>query len=188
MKLLRSWYRKRPWFSDDELPAPCRAPQGLRSISIPWNIVLGDHRTVSIGGRTITNLRFADDIDGLAGQEEELVSLVDRLDKTSSAFGMESNAEKTKLMTTYTDGISIDIRVNGEKSNNVHTLSIWAQSSLIKVSNLKCCLELHRQQSHYWNWKPSGLYAPVWNDGNLRLKIRLMRSFVVSVILYKCET
>ena len=29
--------------------------------------------TVSIGGRTITNLRFADDIDGLAGEEEELV-------------------------------------------------------------------------------------------------------------------
>ena len=31
-----------------------------------------DHEgTVSIGGRTITNLRFADDIDGLAGEEEE---------------------------------------------------------------------------------------------------------------------
>ena len=28
--------------------------------------------TVSIGGTTITNLRFADDIDGLAGEEEEL--------------------------------------------------------------------------------------------------------------------
>ena len=28
--------------------------------------------TVSIGGRTITNLRFADDIDCLAGEEEEL--------------------------------------------------------------------------------------------------------------------
>ena len=27
---------------------------------------------VSIGGRTITSLRFADDIDGLAGEEEEL--------------------------------------------------------------------------------------------------------------------
>ena len=34
---------------------------------------LEDHEgTVSIGGRTITNLRFADDIDGLAGEEEEL--------------------------------------------------------------------------------------------------------------------
>ena len=28
--------------------------------------------TVSIGGRVITNLRFADDIDGLSGDEEEL--------------------------------------------------------------------------------------------------------------------
>ena len=28
--------------------------------------------TVSIGGRAITNCRFADDIDGLAGEEEEL--------------------------------------------------------------------------------------------------------------------
>ena len=34
---------------------------------------LEDHEgTVSIGGRTITNLRFADDIDGLVGEEEEL--------------------------------------------------------------------------------------------------------------------
>ena len=34
---------------------------------------LQDHEgAVSIGGRTITNLRFADDIDGLAGEEEKL--------------------------------------------------------------------------------------------------------------------
>ena len=40
-----------------------------------------DHEgTVSIGGRTIANLRFADDIDGLAG-EEELANLVERLTK-----------------------------------------------------------------------------------------------------------
>ena len=37
---------------------------------------LEDHQgTVSIGGRTITNSRFADDIDGLAGKEEELARL-----------------------------------------------------------------------------------------------------------------
>ena len=34
--------------------------------------------TVNIGGRTIINLRFADDIAGLAG-EEELANLVERL-------------------------------------------------------------------------------------------------------------
>ena len=35
--------------------------------------------TVSIGGKAITNLRFADDIDGLAGEEE-----VECLDKAST--------------------------------------------------------------------------------------------------------
>ena len=38
---------------------------------------LEDHEgTVSIGGRTIIDLRFADDINGLAGDEEELANLV----------------------------------------------------------------------------------------------------------------
>ena len=45
-----------------------------------------DHEgPVSIGGRTITYLRFADDINGLAGEEEELAKLVNCLDKTSTA-------------------------------------------------------------------------------------------------------
>ena len=57
---------------------------------------LADHQgAVSIGGRTITNLRFADDIDGLAREEEELANLVERLDKASTAYGMEVSAEKT---------------------------------------------------------------------------------------------
>ena len=64
---------------------------------------LEDHEgTVSIGGRTITKLRFADDINGLAGEEEELANLVERLDKASTAHGMEISAEKTKLMTNNT--------------------------------------------------------------------------------------
>ena len=38
---------------------------------------LVDHEgTVNFGGRTITNPRLADDIDGLAGEEEEVARLV----------------------------------------------------------------------------------------------------------------
>ena len=59
---------------------------------------LEDHEdTVSIGGRAITSLHFADDIDGLSG-EEELVKLVEHLNKASTAYGMEISAKKTKLM------------------------------------------------------------------------------------------
>ena len=81
---------------------------------------LEDHEgTVSIGGRTITNLHFADDIDGLAGEEEELTNLVEHLDKASTAYGMEISAEKTKLMTNNTSGINTEIKVNGEKLETV---------------------------------------------------------------------
>ena len=57
---------------------------------------LKDHEvTVSIRGSTFTNLRFADDIDGLATEEEKLANLVERLDKASTTYGMEISAEKT---------------------------------------------------------------------------------------------
>ena len=86
------------------------------------NDALENHKgTVSIGDRTITNLRFADDIDGLKGKEKELAALVDHLDKTFSAFSMEISAEKSKMMTNNIDGISIDIRVNGRKLNEVNS-------------------------------------------------------------------
>ena len=47
-------------------------------------------------------MSFADDIDGLAGEEEELAKLVKHLDKASTAYCMEISAEKTKLMTNNT--------------------------------------------------------------------------------------
>ena len=66
-----------------------------------------DHKgTVGIGGKTITNFCFAGDIDGLA---------VERLDKASTAYGMEMSAEKTKLMTNSISGINTEIKVNGQK-------------------------------------------------------------------------
>ena len=84
---------------------------------------LEDHEgTVSTVGRTITNLRFADDIDGLAGEEEELANLVERLDKASIAYGMEISAEKTKLMTNNTSCINTEIKVNGQKLETVTSI------------------------------------------------------------------
>ena len=41
---------------------------------------------VSIGGRNITNLRFADDIDALAEEEQELEVLVESLDKPAQGI------------------------------------------------------------------------------------------------------
>ena len=60
---------------------------------------------VSIGRRTVANLRFADDIDALAEEEQELEALAESLDKTFTRYKMEISAEKTKLMTNSANGI-----------------------------------------------------------------------------------
>ena len=84
--------------------------------------------TVSIGGRTITNLRFADSNDGLAEEEEELAKLVERLDKASTVYGMEINAEKTKLMTNNTSGINEEIEKKMNRSSRLsEASSTWVQ-------------------------------------------------------------
>ena len=59
-----------------------------------------DHEgTVSIGGRKVTYFRFADNVDGLAG-EEKLAKVVERLDTAATAFGMGISAEKIRVMKT----------------------------------------------------------------------------------------
>ena len=60
---------------------------------------LDDHEwSVSIGGRLITNFRFADDIVVNAEEEEEAGILVDRLDTTTTGYKMEIGPDKTKVI------------------------------------------------------------------------------------------
>ena len=108
---------------------------------------LEDHEgTVSTGGRTIANLRFADDIDGLEG-EEELGKLVERLDKASTPYGMEISAEKTKLTTNNTSGINTEIKVNGQKLETVTSFK-YLGSVMMRVPSLRYSPGQHRQQQH----------------------------------------
>ena len=54
-----------------------------------------------------------------AGEEEELVKLVERLNKASTAYSMEISAKKTELMKNNTGGINTEIKVNGQKLETV---------------------------------------------------------------------
>ena len=59
---------------------------------------------VSMGGRNILNLQFADDIDALAGEDQEIEAIVESIDKTCTRYKMEISAEKTKRMTNSANG------------------------------------------------------------------------------------
>lgn len=146
---------------------------------------LADHEgTVSIGGRPITNLRFADDIDGLAGDEKELASLVERLDTTSRAYGMEIHAEKTKIMTNNNRGILSDIKVNGQSLDTVSSFKYHGAIVADEGSKREVLARIAQTTAALAKLKP------IWKDKNISLasKVRLLRSLVISILLYACET
>ena len=69
---------------------------------------------VSKGGRNITNLRGAEDIDAVAEEEQELEALVKRTDKTCTRYKMEISVKKIKLMTNSANGIQREVKVKGQ--------------------------------------------------------------------------
>jgi len=94
-----------------------RTIQNLYEKAVYLNHTIGEWFTTIalsayLGGRSISNLRFSDDNDGLAGIENELVNLVNRLNTTSTAYGMEISAPKTKPITNSPGDINSNIKVN----------------------------------------------------------------------------
>ena len=140
--------------------------------------------SVSIGGRKITNLRFADDIDGLAGSEEELRNLVSNLDEKCEAAGMEISAEKTKLMTNKEKGLSSDILVNNNKLEVVSTFKYLGAIISDEGSKKEVICRIAQATAALTK------LSTIWKDKEISLstKIRLMRSLVTSIFLYACES
>ena len=56
---------------------------------------------VNIGGRNITSLRFTDDRDALAEEEQGIEGLVESLDKTCTRYKMVIGAEKTIMVQIF---------------------------------------------------------------------------------------
>ena len=164
----------------------CTLSPTLSNISLEriMSVLLEEHEgTVTIAGRTIT-IRFADDIDGLAGSGQQLSQLVEHIDQTSKAYGMEINAEKTKLMTNNINGIHKEIKSSGQKlqtDTNFKYLGAIISDAGSKAEMLsriaQCTTTMTRLK-------------PIWNDQNitLRSKVRLMRALIISILLYACQT
>ena len=139
---------------------------------------------VSIGGRNITNLRFADDIDALAEEEQELEALVESLDKTCTRYKMEISAEKTKLMTNKANGIQREIKVKGQKLDTVTSFKYLGAVVSDDGSKPEVLSRIAQASAALTKLKP------IWRDNNISLgsKVKLMRSLVISIFMYACES
>ena len=137
---------------------------------------------VSIGGRNITNLRFADDKDALAEEEEELEGLVENLYKTCTKYKMEISPEKTKVMTNIANGIQREIKVNGQKLGTVTSFKYLGAVVSDDCSKPEVLSRIAQASVALTKLKP------IWRDNNISLgsKVKLMRFLVISMFLYAC--
>ena len=84
---------------------------------------------IKIVGRTINNLRYADNIT-LIAESEELKSLFMKVKEESERVGLKLNIQKTKIMAS---GPIISWEIDGETVETVSDFIFWAPKSLQMV-------------------------------------------------------
>ena len=149
------------------------------------NDALDNHvGSVSIGSKIITNLRFADDIDGLAGSESELANLIKIIDNTARAYGMEINSTKTQIMANSEGSFTSEIIIYNEPLKVVDSFKYLG--AIIDDKGSKAEILARTGQTI----AALSRLNVIWYDKTLtlKLKIRLLQSLVNSIFLYACET
>lgn len=145
----------------------------------------GFQSTISIGGRTINNLRFADDIDLLGGSKQELQELTKRLEERASAYGMEVSSEKSKVLINSQTKAEAEIYMNGERLEVVDAFK-YLGATLTKdgrsTAEIKTRLAIATSAMAKLNkiWRSKEISFPT--------KIKLYRSLILSILLYGCES
>ena len=100
---------------------------------------------IKIAGRNINNLRYADDSTLMAENEEELKSLLMRVEEESEKVGLKLNIQKTKIMAS---GPITSWEIDGETVETVADFIFWAPKSLqmvITVMKLKDAYSLEEK-------------------------------------------
>ena len=86
---------------------------------------------IKIYGRNINNLRFTNDTTLMAESEEELNSLMMKVNEESENFGLKLNIQKTKIMASSS---ITSWQIDGETVETVADFIFWAPKSLQMVT------------------------------------------------------
>ena len=97
---------------------------------------------------------------------------------------MEISAEKTKLMTYSANGIQREIKVKGQKLGTVTSFKYLGAVVSDDGSKSEVLSRIAQATAAHTKLKS------IWRDNNIFLgsKVKLMRSLVISIFLYACES
>ena len=142
------------------------------------------------GGTTVTDLRFADDIDMVGKDEEDLREVTRRLEENSKKFGMEISTEKSKVMVAgkqeNTENQVVTVLVNGVQLEQVKNFTyLGARIKDNGKSEMEVRMRIGRATSAL------ARMDNIWRAGHIRImdnKLLLMRAIVLATLLYACES
>ena len=140
---------------------------------------LDDHEgSVSIGGRLITNFRFADDLV-VNAEEEEAGVLVERLDTTTTRYKMEIGPDKTQVVTNKPKRI----KIKGQRLEEVENFKYLGAIISNDGSKLEILSRIAQTTAALSRLKI------IWRDKKISLAptVKLLRTIILSTFLYVCE-
>ena len=137
---------------------------------------------IEIAGRNINHLRYADDTTLTAESEEELKSLLMKVEEESEKVGLKLNIQKTKIMAS---GPITSWEINGE---TVKTVSGFILGGSKITADGDCSHEIKRHL--LLGRKVMINLDSIFKSRDITLptKIRLVKAMVFPVVLYRCES
>ena len=135
-----------------------------------------------IAGRTINNLRYADDTTLMAESEEELKSLLMKVKEESEKVGLKLNIQKIKIMTSSP---ITSWEIDGE---TVETVSDFIFGGSKITADVDCSHEIKRRL--LLGRKVMTNLDSIFKsrDITLRTKVCLVKAVVFPVVMYGCES
>ena len=141
--------------------------------------------TISIGRRIISNLRFADDIDPMGGNNDELQELTDRLSNSAREYGMEISSKKSKVMVTSGDNTTVQISMNDQQLEEVMAFK-YLGATLTKDGRSTAEIKMRLAIATASMVKLNKIWSS--KDISFATKIKLFKTLVLSTLLYGCES
>ena len=100
---------------------------------------------ISVNGRKLNNIRYADDTIVFADSIEGLQLLMDRVVEKSSQYGLEINTNKTKLMVISKEnigGVHLSINQNAiERVSHYNYLGTIINEKWNNIQEIRCRIE-----------------------------------------------
>ena len=137
---------------------------------------------IKTAGRNIDNLRYADDTTLMAESEEELKSLLMKVEVESEKVGLKPNIQKMKIMAS---GPITSWEVDGETVETVSDFIFWVSQITADGDcshEMKRCLLLGRKVVTNLD----SIFKS--RDITLLTKVRLVKAMVFPVVKYGCES